>query len=309
MIPWGSAAQVLAPGPPGQLSGVGRSTAARLADLGLKTCGDVARAPQWVLQQHFGADKGGALGAMARGDDPKPRELDAWALVDQLPASLQHDMNYNVRIAALSELEELLLSIVEHLVGRLDEDGLEARAVGVRLKIRKPGAPEPGKAGGYGSCDVWTKTTSLGDPVHSVADVQGVCILAVRQCGQQMDQVRGVGVVLTKLSERGAAVQAGSGGSARPKPPRIDEMVGAQKRRATGTAVGLAGSARRSTPARLLAEDVDEAVLAELPAGIRKEIMAAMSQSPRRKKAKASPHACMHPRIDAFFGSKGPTGP
>ena len=71
VVPPGTEAAFLEPLPATMLWGVGSKTAAKLAGVGIKTIGDIARAPEADLIHRFG-ENGRDLSRRARGEDDSP---------------------------------------------------------------------------------------------------------------------------------------------------------------------------------------------------------------------------------------------
>ena len=72
VVPPGAEAVFLAPLDVGRIPGIGPKTQARLAEIGIRTCGNLAELPEDTLVAQFGAAAGRALYAHARGYDDSP---------------------------------------------------------------------------------------------------------------------------------------------------------------------------------------------------------------------------------------------
>ncbi len=112
----------------GRLSGVGPKTARRLSERGVRTVGDLQKTDAGVLHAWFGANLGGQLWRLSRGQDDAPvvpvREAKSFSQEVTYPDDL-HDSE-----TVVQELRRLALNVS----ARLAEEGLLARAV--RLKVR-----------------------------------------------------------------------------------------------------------------------------------------------------------------------------
>jgi DNA polymerase-4 len=127
VVPPGEEAAFLAPLPSRALWGVGPKTAARLADLGLLTIGDMARWPEADLIRLFGKN-GYDLARRARGLDNRPVETNREAKSISQETTFAHD------IADPLALSQTLRQQAEEVARRLRKSDLSG--ITVRLKIR-----------------------------------------------------------------------------------------------------------------------------------------------------------------------------
>jgi DNA polymerase-4 len=117
------------PRPVGELFGVGPRTARRLAELGVRTIGQLAAYPEDVLVQRFGR-LGSRLRAHANGVDDEP--VAAAGLADT--KSIGHETTLSRDLATLTELEPVLLALAVQVAARLRAAGLRARTVTLKLR-------------------------------------------------------------------------------------------------------------------------------------------------------------------------------
>ncbi len=129
VVPPGHAASFLAPLPVNMLWGVGPKTAARLADLGVKTIGDLARLPEAVLARHFGA-VGRELSRHARGIDDRP------VITERATRSISQEVTFDRDIADPQRLQQTLHQLCEQVAFHLRQKNLCAGTV--RIKLRWP---------------------------------------------------------------------------------------------------------------------------------------------------------------------------
>ena len=94
-----------------ELWGIGSKTAAKLALLGIKTCGELGRAPASLLRNKFGIT-GETLRAMGRGLCNRPL-----VVKEEDPKSIGHSMTLPRDISRRDEIEAQLLKLSE-MVGR-----------------------------------------------------------------------------------------------------------------------------------------------------------------------------------------------
>ena len=129
VVPPGEEAAFLAPLPMSMLWGVGPKTQARLAELGLRTIGDLAAWPAADLEQRFGA-WGADLARHARGIDDRPVETEREA------KSISKETTFARDVSDRAELRRTLLELCDQVGASLRRQGLVARTV--KLKLRWP---------------------------------------------------------------------------------------------------------------------------------------------------------------------------
>ena len=123
----GTEAEFLAPLPISRLWGVGPKTAGSLAELGVRTIGDLAALPEDLLARRFGR-QGPILRQRARGVDPSPVSAGDRA------RSVSHEHTFDVDTSDLEVLERTLLALSEGVAGRLRAGGVRARTVSVKVR-------------------------------------------------------------------------------------------------------------------------------------------------------------------------------
>ena len=119
-----------------RLWGVGPVATGRLAELGIRTIGDLARADPRRLERalgHFGAD----AARLARGEDL--REVEPW----RDPVSYGEENTFERDVIDRATLEAALAGHAEAVARRLRRDGLRGRVVAVKLKLGRRRAPGP----------------------------------------------------------------------------------------------------------------------------------------------------------------------
>lgn len=119
--------RILPPLPVTRLWGVGRATAERLRNLGIRTMGDVrARSEKW-LQEFFGSEAERYF-RLAHGIDDRP------VVPDREAKSISQEQTFGTDLANPAAVRGILLEQVEQVGFRLRRYGLAA--CGVSLKIR-----------------------------------------------------------------------------------------------------------------------------------------------------------------------------
>ncbi len=128
-VPSGSEAQFLTPLPVSMLWGIGPKSEARLAELEIRTIGQLARVSEGRLAETFG-DWGIELAARARGLDDRPVE-DSYE-----PRSLSAEQTFAKDVSSESKLRLCLLEMSERVGRRLRRAELAGSIV--RVKLRWP---------------------------------------------------------------------------------------------------------------------------------------------------------------------------
>jgi DNA polymerase IV len=118
----------LHPLPVTRLWGVGETTRAVLATMGLATIGDVARYPEAALVGRLGAVTGHHLAALARGEDHRP------VVAEHDPVSIGHQETFDDDVDDKGELAVLLLDQADRVAARLRAGDLRAHAVVLIIK-------------------------------------------------------------------------------------------------------------------------------------------------------------------------------
>jgi DNA polymerase IV len=176
----GDEATFLAPLPIGRLWGVGERTAASLAELGVRTIGDLAALPPDVAIRRFGKH-GASLADRARGIDADP-------VHDGDPAkSVGHEHTFDVDTSDRETIERTLLGMADGVAGRLRSAGVRAGTVTVKIRdtsfrtiTRQRTLTEP---------------TDLTEPIYRIA-------LELARPELRGIRVRLIGVTASNLGER-----------------------------------------------------------------------------------------------------------
>jgi DNA polymerase-4 len=168
----------LAPLPCTCLDGVGRKTAAALAELGAHTIGEVAGLGRDRLQEVFGSH-GLRIHAYATGTEDEPLRPARHA------RSLSREATVRAESLDVAVLVEHLAALATQLEGELSRQGLVAARVTLKLRFADPG--------------VTTRTTTLDRPVGTAqAILEAAQGLLVRtQAGSRA--MRGLGLQLAGL--------------------------------------------------------------------------------------------------------------
>jgi DNA polymerase-4 len=127
VVPPDRVAEFLAPLPVGRLWGVGARAEQRLQALGVRTVGQLAALPEAALAGPFG-EAGRHAWQLAHGRD------DRAVVPDREAKSLSTETTFPQDVGEREVLRAWLLDLVDHLGGRLRQEGVRARTV--ELKVR-----------------------------------------------------------------------------------------------------------------------------------------------------------------------------
>jgi DNA polymerase IV len=125
----GEEAAFLAPLPVRMLWGVGPKTSARMAELGIRTIGDLAQMPEAALVRLFG-QSGRDLSRHARGLDDRP------VITERQARSISSEVTFDCDVRSAAVLKDTLHSLSDEVARSLRQKNLCAGTI--RLKIRWP---------------------------------------------------------------------------------------------------------------------------------------------------------------------------
>ena len=187
------------------LPGVGYSTALKLKEMGVETCSQLRQLSAAKLKSDFGAKTGQILYNYCRGKDERQLKLASER------KSLSVDLNFGIRFKTSSDAENLLENLSEELERRATEAKVQGGTITLKLMIRKPEAPsETRKYLGHGKCNNVSRSCSLLQPTGEATEISRLAIRLLKQINPQPEDIRGVGLQLTRLV---SSQQIGSGQS------------------------------------------------------------------------------------------------
>ncbi|HLE15866.1 MAG TPA: DNA polymerase IV [Anaerolineales bacterium] len=181
VVPPGEEAAFLRPLPAELLWGVGPRTSARLAELGIRTIGDIAAYPERDLMALFGKN-GHELAIHARGIDERPLS------VHHETKSISQETTFARDIADRNSLLETLTSLSAEVSNRLVKNHLEGSTV--RLKLR------------WSDFTTLTRQTSLKQPTDQSERIASAALHLFEAAWQAGKPVRLLGVGVSSLSPR-----------------------------------------------------------------------------------------------------------
>jgi DNA polymerase-4 len=181
-VPAGGEAAFLAPLPASRLDGVGRKTAAALAQMGGHTIGDVVRLGRARLQTEFGPH-GLRIYACATGSDAEP------VRGARHPKSLSRESTLPGEPIDVAVFGEQLAGLAQQLEEELRRMGLAAGRVAVKVRYADQGTT--------------TRSATLPRPTAAAADLWEAArrLLGRTQAGAR--PARGLGIQLSRLAPAG----------------------------------------------------------------------------------------------------------
>jgi DNA polymerase-4 len=178
VVPPGEEAAFLAPLPTRALWGVGPKTATRLAELGLRTIGDVARQPEEYLVRHFGKF-GRDLARQAKGIDERP------VVTEHAVKSISQETTFARDVSERQVLLRTLRAQSERVGRRLRR--LRLHGGTVKLKVRKP------------DFTTLTRQATLDQPTDQDAEIYAAAVKLFEGVWQVGQPVRLLGVGVSRL--------------------------------------------------------------------------------------------------------------
>ncbi len=175
IVPAGQEAAFLAPLPADMLWGVGPKTSARLAQLGMRTIGDIANWPEIELLKQFG-ENGRDLAQHARGEDRRG------IVTEHETKSISQETTFTRDVRDDKALENTLKDQAAEVARNLRESGFAGTTV--KLKIRWP------------DFTTLTRQTTLAQSTDQAGEIATAAIgllHAVRKTGQAVRLI-GVGI-------------------------------------------------------------------------------------------------------------------
>ncbi len=129
VVPADRVLDFLHPLPVAALWGVGERSAEVLARLGLRTVGDLARAPIAMLRSNLGAAAAEHLHTLAAGRDPRAVEP------AQVEKSIGAETTFDTDVADPTEIRLALLALAGKAAGRLRGAGMAGRTVALKVRF------------------------------------------------------------------------------------------------------------------------------------------------------------------------------
>ncbi|XP_012282533.1 DNA repair protein REV1 isoform X2 [Orussus abietinus] len=307
------------------LPGVGATTTQKLNAIGVKNCEDLQKISMGSLQKDFGKKNGEVLFNMCRGIDVSKLNL------EHVRKSVSAEVNYGIRFKGANDAEEFLKKLSQEVCTRLKKVNATGRCITLKLMVRAKEAPvETPKFMGHGLCYYFTRSKNL---IASVDDVNIITkeVLGLWTHLQQVpEDIRGIGIQVSRLdmlrsktnssnlinflnkgkvshSENTFKIRHDDGNKkgteekniSKPKVHEetlVNYMDKGEGERAQSSKNQEGGSALTS-----ILEEIDEAVLAELPEDIRNEILLAREAARPPSQASKEPAKKIQTSQEAYF--------
>ncbi len=193
------------PLPVRRINGIGPKAGEKLDGLGIHTIGELAAAPQELLQQHFGPGYSAWLHQAAWGLDDRP------VVTHSEPVSISRETTFERDLHARRdrpELSRIFTALCEQLASDLQRKGYLGRTIGIKLRFE-----------GFRTV---TRDLTLDEPVQDAAAIRhaaGLCLKRV----DLSQRLRLLGVRVGKLSRPGeieAPRRGRAGGAGKVEDPR-----------------------------------------------------------------------------------------
>jgi DNA polymerase-4 len=182
-VPAGAEADFLAPLPVRRIPGIGPVTEKSLAEMAVRTVGELAQVERAELQQVFG-EWGESLYRKARGQD-----AELW-FVDEEQKSISHERTFDEDIGDETQLEATLSHLAGLVGQRLREGQFYARTVTLKLR--------------YASFETLTRARTLPAPTDLDSVLYKAAVKLFRRTWDRRQKVRLLGVAASGLGARAA---------------------------------------------------------------------------------------------------------
>ncbi len=176
----GEEANFLAPLDVRMLWGIGPKTEERLAEIGVRTIGDLASLSPDLLRQRFG-EHGLELASRARGEDERP------VVEERDPRSISAERTFPTDISEPVEVHQKVLRLSEQVGRRLRNE--EWMGWTVKIKLR------------WSDFTTITRQTRLGQPTDRVDEIFSAGLLLLDQAWKQGRPIRLIGIGVSDLVE------------------------------------------------------------------------------------------------------------
>jgi DNA polymerase IV len=201
----------LDPLPARALWGIGEKTMETLSRVGVKTVGDLGRAPTAVLGRLLGEQHARDLHDLATGRDDRP------VVPYEAPKSVSHEETFDHDLDAEEDLLREALALSHKVAARLREDGFRARTVTLKIRLA--------------NFTNLTRSRTVGAPTDVAADLYETVAELYRALPGARRRVRLLGVAATGLVPAGeeqlALLRGERWGDVERALDRIDRRFGA----------------------------------------------------------------------------------
>jgi DNA polymerase-4 len=157
------------PLPVRRINGIGPKAAAKLADMGIRSVGDLAARDRAFLTEHFGRSYGRWLHDAAHGVDDRP------VVTHSEPVSMSRETTFDRDLHAVrdrAELTRIFTELAEQVATDLQRKGYAGRTIGIKLRFE--------------DFKTVTRDLTLPEPVADAAAIRH----AAGQCLKRVDLAR-----------------------------------------------------------------------------------------------------------------------
>ncbi|CEP03802.1 hypothetical protein PBRA_003409 [Plasmodiophora brassicae] len=185
------------------LPGVGPETARRLKEaLNVDTVAELQRVPLESLQDTLGRSVGQMLHDFARGVDKRTLKTN-----HKPRTSLGAELGWGVRFFTEEQVNFFLKALCEEVSKKLSIANRFGQALTLKIKVRSADAPVyPHKFLGQGMCDVVTRHESVPGATRDPDALFDICRNLMRDMKIPPDQIRAVGLQVSKLESSARSV-------------------------------------------------------------------------------------------------------
>ncbi|KAJ3026470.1 UNVERIFIED_CONTAM: hypothetical protein HDU68_005602 [Siphonaria sp. JEL0065] len=256
----------------GDLPGVGYALTKHMDGLGIKTCGDLMKLSIGDCKKNFGEANGLKLYQFARGIDTRPLE-------NKARQSIGAEINWGIRFQTPQEVQTFLAELTHEVYQRMEKSGVQGRHITIKLK-KKLYEGEPMKFLGCGHCLDLSKSKTLEVPFRDEEALLKDVVAIYKELGVVPTDLRGVGIHVSKLVNKSAAMKGQmllSFGVKRPASVVDEDVGGGQGGGSSVVAQTTPKKPRLTDPVGELfpaASQIDWSIVDGLPEEIRAEIMA-----------------------------------
>jgi DNA polymerase IV len=163
--------------PPGLIPGIGPKTAARLAELGLKTLAAVGAAPERLLMERFGENHGRDIGRRAR------FEHDGRVGAPRKVVSESRERTFDRDLHDPAQLREALARMAAELCAGLATHGRRGRTIAIKVRLDDFTTVTRARTVAQVTCDVGVVTEVALQLLAEYAPARPVRLLGVRVAG------------------------------------------------------------------------------------------------------------------------------
>ncbi|CCI43087.1 unnamed protein product [Albugo candida] len=276
------------------LPGVGKRAAERLDSFGIDTVRQVRELTKTELADNMGGVKlGESLYQFAWGIDHRLVSMEATLMRKSVSAVV----NFGIRFENWQDSVDFLTELAKEVQRRLQELSMLTRSITLQVKKRKKGESiEPLKYMGCGKCDDYSKTQILAEATDDDDAIARVAIHLLHQFRFPDSDLRGIGLLATKLVQKQPKERMGLDPEVAIKQDTLRKWIFSAHSEHGSPALSSTSSKQRVQSAgttqeslsitttekqwrRPSASQIDKSVLHELPTYIQTEIMTAFPKT------------------------------